>query len=86
MYLYRDGFETRLADRTSSTDGPVEMVDIACHPAALGLSDEWWVLMEPEPGRVLELRIAGDRTVVDDVLAGARFVDEATWDAATSAP
>lgn len=86
VYLYRDGFESRLADRVSSTDGPVEMVDIAGHPAALGLSDEWWVLLEPEPGRVLELRITGDRTVVDEVLARARFVDEATWDAATSAP
>ena len=86
VYLYRDGFESRLADRASSTDGPVQMVDIAGHPAALGVSDEWWVLVEPEPGRVLELRITGDRGTVDEVLAWARFVDEATWDAATSAP
>lgn len=86
VYLYRDGFESRLADRVSSTTGPVEMVDIAGRPAALGVSDEWWVLMEPEPGRVLELRITGDRATVDEVLARARFVDEAAWDAATSTP
>lgn len=83
--LYQDGFESRLADRVSSTVGPVEAVSVDGVPAALGpYSDtDWWVLMEPEPGRALELRIPGDRLTVEWVLSHARFVDEATWDSLT---
>jgi len=86
--LYQDGFEYRLADRVASTVAPVEVVDVDGHPATLGsyTADGWWVMLEPEPGRALELQIGGDRTVVDEVLARARFVDEASWDAVTSAP
>lgn len=86
--LYADGFESRLADRVGSTVAPVEAVEVDGHPAALGSysDDDWWVLVEPEPGRAQELRITGDRATVDEVLARARFVDEATWDAATSGP
>jgi hypothetical protein len=85
MNLYQDGFESRLADRVSSTTGPVEMVEIGGVPAAVGPYGEldWWVMMEPDPGRTLELRISYDRATVDWVIAHARFVDEAAWDEAT---
>jgi hypothetical protein len=86
MNLYQDGFESRLADRVSSTVGPVEMVDVGGIPAAVGAySDlDWWVMMEPEPGRTLELRIGNNRATVDWVVEHARFVDEAAWDEATA--
>jgi hypothetical protein len=86
--LYQDGFESRLDDRVSSTVQPVEQVSIDGLPATVGAYDDtdWWVLLEPEPGRALELRIAGDRPAVARVLSQARFVDEGTWDAATNIP
>jgi hypothetical protein len=79
-----DGFERLLANRVLSTTGPVEMVDVNGVPAAVGAySDlDWWVMMEPEPGRALELRIGNNRATVDWIIAHARFVDEAAWDAA----
>jgi hypothetical protein len=82
--LYQDGFESRLGDRVASTTRPVEMVTVDGFPAALGAYNptDWWVLLEPEPGRALELRIPGDRSTVHWVLSHARFVDEAAWDAA----
>ncbi len=88
--LYQDGFESRLADRVNSTVRPVETVSIDGLPATFGAyradDTDWWVLLEPEPGRALELRIAGDRPTVARVLSQARFVDEDTWDAATDSP
>jgi hypothetical protein len=83
--LYQDGFEDRLADRVNATDRPVEEAAVDGHPAALGAygDTDWWVLLEPEPGRAVEIRINGDRAAVDRVLSRARFVDEVTWDALT---
>jgi hypothetical protein len=80
--LYQDGFESRFADRVDATVQPVETVTVDGHPAALGAySDtDWWVLLEPEAGRAMELRINGDRASVDRILGLAHFVDEATWD------
>lgn len=88
LHLYPDGFESRLADRVSSSDRPVETVSVDGQPATLGAYDDmdWWVLAQPEPGRALELRISGDRAAVDQILSRARFVDESTWDAATDQP
>ena len=88
LHLYQDGFESRLADRVASTDRPVEAVSVDGLPATLGAYDDtdWWVLLQPEPGRALELRIAGDRADVGHILSLARFVDEGTWDAATDHP
>lgn len=84
--LYQDGFENRLGDRVSSTTVPIEMVNVDGVPASLGSYNDtdWWVMLEPEPGRALELRITGDRAVVEWVLSNARFVDEGTWDSATN--
>jgi hypothetical protein len=58
------------------------------HPTTLGAygDTDWWVLLQPETGRALELGIAGDRTAVDQILSRVRFVDEATWDAITGPP
>jgi hypothetical protein len=74
-------FESWLRDRVASTAGPVEQVEVAGVPAAVGpySPTDWWVLFEPAPGRTVEVRIAGDRAAVDQVLAAVRPVDEATW-------
>jgi hypothetical protein len=57
LNLYQVGFESRLDDRVGDTSRPVETVSIDGLPATLGAYDDtdWWVLVEPEPGRALEL-------------------------------
>lgn len=85
--LYQDGFDSRIADRVHSTVAPVETVSIDGVSAALGNygNNGWWVLLEPDPGRTVEIVIGGaDRAAVDGILAAVHFVDEATWDAATN--
>jgi hypothetical protein len=89
LNLSSSSFESRLSDALSGSVRPVETVEIDGVPAALGTYDEdndYWVLMEPEPGRALAMRIGYDRATVEWILAHARFVDEATWDAATANP
>jgi hypothetical protein len=89
LNLYSDGFESRLRGLLPGSVRPVETVEIDGVPAVLGTYDEdkdYWVLMEPEPGRALAMRTGYDRATVDWILAHAHFVDEATWDAATANP
>lgn len=82
--LYNDAFDQRLADRAASTVGAIEPAEVDGVPAAIGsyADDDHWVMFEPEPGRSMEIR-AGSmaRGEVLDLLAHARFVDEATWQA-----
>jgi hypothetical protein len=87
LNLSSNSYELRLQDRIPASSRPVEVVEIGGVPAVLGTYDEnkdYWLLAEPEPARVMELRIAGDRATVDWIIAHARFVDEPTWDAATA--
>jgi hypothetical protein len=81
--LFPTGFEDRLAQ--VQTDRPLEMVEVDGVPAVLGATSDtnWFVLLEPEPGRALQLGIGNNRASVDWVIEHAHFVDEATWDAAT---
>ena len=80
--LYQDPFDQRLADRAASTQGLVEEVEVDGIPASIGSyrDDDHWVMLEPEPGRTVELRASSmTREQVVEILAAARFVDEATW-------
>lgn len=80
--LYQDPFDQRLADRAASTQGLVEEAEVDGIPASIGSyrADDHWVMLEPEPGRTIEIRASSmTREQVLDIVAAARFVDEATW-------
>jgi hypothetical protein len=81
--------ETRMIGGAPATIGSGETVLVGGLPAAFGAySDhDFWVLLEPEPGRALQIRIQNrTRAEVDAILAQARLVDEATWQAAVMLP
>lgn len=79
--LYVDAFDHRLQDRVSSTVGRVEPVTLGDLPAVIGdyRPDDHWVMAQPAPGLTLEIRGGGTRDQLIELIAHARFVDEAGW-------
>ncbi len=80
--LYNDPFDSRLADRVSSTVGDIRALTIDAVAAVTcdySASDHW-VMFEPQPGRTMEIRASNmSRNDVLAMVSRARFVDEETW-------